>query len=580
MEDRIVHINFVPNRKKDKSIDGFFICMEDLSEARRNESKLADYAQKLEFREFALEDEKAVAEKALKIKSEFLASMSHEIRTPMNGVLGMLHLLMETELNDDQITKARLAKTSAESLLNLINDILDFSKVESGKLEIEKIDFDIIELLENTTEGLSKLAEDKAISLILDTSDIDIAMLNCDPGRIRQVLNNLLSNAIKFTHQGDVTVTARLCEEITGQFSLICEVRDTGIGIEQAKLDSIFDSFTQVDASTTRQYGGTGLGLAIARKLCQIMGGDIHALSSPGQGSKFTFTVILDNSKQQSDKTYNLNLEGTHFIVLDSELTNTQNIAKQLNKWGAKTKTSASTESILSQLKADEGNLNKSDNTIILVNSELPGQTGLDFIKAVKQSFSKNNVSCILMSPLSFNHANSRLKESGVSEFFYRPVTKIKLFNAIKSIQIPSLENPSHTLELIEEISLPANKRVLLVEDTPINQLVVKGILSAFDVTCDVADNGLSALDKLQKSDNYDLILMDCQMPEMDGYEATKEIREDKAGKHYQSIPIIAMTANAMQGDEEKCLDAGMNDYMSKPISAEIIKEKLAKWLI
>ncbi|MFT6029569.1 MAG: signal transduction histidine kinase/HAMP domain-containing protein, partial [Oleiphilaceae bacterium] len=312
LDDKLVQINFVPDKNLDNNIDGFFVCIDDLSETRRNETKLADYAQKLEYREYALENEKLIAEQALKIKSEFLASMSHEIRTPMNGVLGMLSLLMDTNLTEDQQVKASLAKTSSESLLTLINDILDFSKVESGKLEIEKIDFNLIEILENTTEGLSKLAQDKAISLLIDTSEVSQAWVKGDPGRLRQVLNNLLFNAIKFTHTGEVIITASLSKEASGSVNLICKVSDTGIGIEQDKLASIFDSFTQVDASTTRQYGGTGLGLAIAKKLCQLMGGDIQATSAIGHGSTFTCSLTLEQSDHQLSR-----LESKELMPID-----------------------------------------------------------------------------------------------------------------------------------------------------------------------------------------------------------------------------------------------------------------------
>lgn len=583
LEDKSVHINFVPNKKTDGSIDGFFICIEDISEARRNETKLADYAQRLEFREFALEEEKTVAEQALKIKSEFLASMSHEIRTPMNGVLGMLHLLTETNLNDDQKTKANLAKTSAESLLNLINDILDFSKVESGKLEIEKIDFNLIELLENTTEGLSKLAEDKSISLLLDTSKINHVMLKGDPNRLRQILNNLLSNSIKFTHQGNVTCSAHLYEDMPGQYNLICSVSDTGIGIEKHKLDAIFESFTQVDASTTRQYGGTGLGLSIAKKLCQLMGGNIQASSTPNQGSKFTFTIRLEESTRYNDITYQTNLNHSRCIIVDSNQSNAKNTAKQLAKWGAEVKEVSSFEHGLIAIKDA---LSVPGDTTVFVCLDIAGKSGLEFIKEAKHATRGKNVSFVLITPLSFNQTDNQINELGISSTFYKPITKIKLFNAIQTTQqIDAKAEPNQTTETsidktaIENTTLPTDKRILLVEDTPINQLVVKGILSTLGLTCDVADNGLLALEHLNAADNYDLILMDCQMPEMDGYEATHAIREGKAGDNYLSIPIIAMTANAMKGDEEACLQAGMDDYMSKPIDAQIIQEKVTKWL-
>lgn len=355
LEDKLVIFNFVPNRLDDGTVDGFFVCIEDLSETRRNESKLADYAQKLEYREFALEEEKLVAEQALKIKSEFLASMSHEIRTPMNGVLGMLSLLMDTNLTEDQMIKASLAKTSAESLLTLINDILDFSKVESGKLEIEKIDFNLINILENTTEGLSKLAEDKSITLLLDTTEVNEAMVKGDPGRLRQVLNNLLSNAIKFTQKGEVILKATLSKESHENLHLICEVSDTGIGIPAGKLESIFDSFTQVDASTTRQYGGTGLGLAIARKLCQLMGGDISATSELGKGSTFTCRINLECSELKPTTETTINLTGKKLLILEPNHSARRICVTQLLKWNA---------SIEESISIDEARTNYRESSI------------------------------------------------------------------------------------------------------------------------------------------------------------------------------------------------------------------------
>jgi signal transduction histidine kinase/DNA-binding response OmpR family regulator/HAMP domain-containing protein len=587
LDDKLVQINFVPDKNLDNNIDGFFVCIDDLSETRRNETKLADYAQKLEYREYALENEKLIAEQALKIKSEFLASMSHEIRTPMNGVLGMLSLLMDTNLTEDQQVKASLAKTSSESLLTLINDILDFSKVESGKLEIEKIDFNLIEILENTTEGLSKLAQDKAISLLIDTSEVSQAWVKGDPGRLRQVLNNLLFNAIKFTHTGEVIITASLSKEASGSVNLICKVSDTGIGIEQDKLASIFDSFTQVDASTTRQYGGTGLGLAIAKKLCQLMGGDIQATSAIGHGSTFTCSLTLEQSDHQlsrleSKELMPIDLSGSNFLIIDPNQANLDICTIQLTKWGAKTRTVSTSDTALSLMK----NNPPSTQQFVLVSLELDDKSGLDLVKELKVILDTSNIKFILMAPLEFKHDQKYIQDLGFCDYFFKPLTQTKLRRAINKTKLSDVnrDTTEDTTEdaAMTEIILPKNKRILLVEDTPINQLVVEGILSSFDLSCEIAGNGLEALEMLKNVDKlkpYDIILMDCQMPEMDGYEATKEIREGKAGELSTSIPIIAMTANAMKGDEELCIQAGMNDYMSKPVDPDIIKEKLAKWL-
>lgn len=587
-EDKLVHINFVPDKNHENLIDGFFVCIEDLSETKRNETKLAEYAQKLEYREYALEEEKLIAEQALRIKSEFLASMSHEIRTPMNGVLGMLSLLMDTNLNKDQRVKASLAKTSAESLLTLINDILDFSKVESGKLEIEMIDFNLIEILENTTEGLSKLAEDKSISLLIDTSEISGEMVKGDPGRLRQVLNNLLSNAIKFTHEGEVIIKASLSKEPTGSLKLTCDVSDTGIGIEQTKLESIFDSFTQLDASTTRNYGGTGLGLAIAKKLCRLMGGEIKATSIVGFGSLFSCSFVFKQSSQISDSSeYNnykpIDLSDSEFLIIDPNQVNLDICSKQLKKWGAKTQTATYSDQALNLIKK------QATTTIrfVLVSLDLMDKSGSGFIKELKEIIDTSNIKFILMAPLEFKHDQKYIENLGFCDYFFKPITQTKLLRAInhaKESEVTSnIENTNTSIDIAKtEITLPTNKRILLVEDTPINQLVVQGILGGFNLYCDVAGNGLEALEMMnnvEKLNPYDLVLMDCQMPEMDGYEATKAIRAGKAGALSISIPIIAMTANAMKGDKEACLQAGMSDYISKPVNPDIIKEKLAKWL-
>jgi len=586
-----IKASYLPDFNEQELVQGFYICIEDVTDTKNYEIQLAEFANNLEFKQIALEDEKRVAEEALKIKSEFLASMSHVIRTPMNGVLGMLTLLMDTKLTDDQIHKAYLAKESAESLLTLINDILDFSKIESGKIDFEDIDFDLSKMLGTLTETFGKQAQDKDVELILDTTQIEHVMVKGDPSRIRQVLTNLVSNAIKFTHYGEIIITASLYEDFDDSLNLLCDVKDTGIGIQQNKLDKVFESFTQVDASTTRKYGGTGLGLAIAKRLCQQMGGDLHAKSEKGKGSSFKFTVKLLLSETPTVNPPHINLNESNVIIVDQNSASRQVLSSQLVQLGAHTQEVSLGSEALALLETST--LSNQEN-IVFIDMQLPDMSALELATLIRKNTNFEQVKLIAMAPLATPHGKDFYDDTGFQTYAFKPLTDSSLRNALSFISNPSLKNNTnqqiknivtsdHPVEDATNISWPANTRILLVEDIQINQLIVQGLLGVLGLSCDIAVNGLEALKILKNIEQeqvYDIIFMDCQMPEMDGYKATEAIRRGKAGKAAKSTPIIAMTANAMKGDEEKCLASGMDDYISKPIEPETLKDKLVEWLI
>ncbi|WDE13182.1 response regulator [Thalassomonas haliotis] len=542
-----------------------------------------------------------LAEDTVRHKAEFLASMSHEIRTPMNGVLGMLGLLMRSELSEQQYHRVKLATSSAESLLTIINDILDFSKVEAGKLELEVIDFNLLSLLGEFVEGMALKAQEKGLEIILDVSNIKFSHVKGDPGRIRQVLTNLVSNAIKFTAEGEILICAEVFEQAENQVSFSCSVTDTGIGIPEAKLTSIFDSFTQVDASTTREYGGTGLGLAISKQLCQLMQGDIRLTSTVGEGSCFSFEIALELSECSSVIIPTVDVKGVDLLIVDDNQTNRQVLKEQLELWGAKVTEAEDGLAALALLKSQD----RPDFKVAFLDMQMPYMDGAELGRRIRESSELNVLKLVMMTSMASRGDASHFASIGFDGYFPKPATLSDLFDtlALTLNDDPLLpqERPLITHHYLQGLNYDQKKlqvsehlrqekahlesmkgcRVLLVEDNRINQEVASHILAEYDIKADIANDGLEALKSLklaQQDTAYDLILMDCQMPEMDGYQATREIRRGGGGEIYTRIPIIAMTANAMKGDKEKCLEAGMSDYLAKPIKAEFLKKKLLAW--
>ncbi|MGB2925207.1 MAG: response regulator [Limnothrix sp.] len=539
------------------------------------------------------------AEKANHYKSLFLANMSHEIRTPMNGVIGMLNLLKRTRLTAEQHSQVAIAQSSAESLLTLINDILDFSKVEAGKLELEEIEFDLRQVLEDFTKAIAMKAHDKNIELVLDIDNIDGAIVQGDPGRLRQILTNIVGNAIKFTEQGEIVIQAHLTPT-NDALSLRASITDTGIGIPAEKLTQLFDSFTQVDLSTTRKYGGTGLGLAITKKLCGLMQGDLQVSSTVNEGSRFEFTVQFRPSNQPPRPLPHLDLSDTNILILDDHALTRRILHRQLVQWGATVAETADPDTALALCTTNLSRPNPElPFDIVLLDMQMADIDNHELAQQFKADPHLSKMSLIAMTTVAQAEGVQQLATLGFRAYFTKPYILQDLFNVLVKARknhlteqnvvpasanfVAKPEQQNQTVEAQElEADPPAQMRLLLVEDNNINQMVMKGVLKQHDIVVDIACNGKEALAMLQKSapeQVYRFIFMDCQMPVMDGYEATKQIRLGNGGLENSNIAIIAMTANAMKGDREKCIEAGMNDYLSKPINSEDLSRILEKWL-
>ena len=590
MKDRWIKLN---NNLESLVEDRTRELNEEMKERRRVEEELHQVNKDLKRAIKQTSRMAAQAEMASQAKSEFLANMSHEIRTPMNAVLGFSDMLLDTELNEEQVDFIGTIKRSGESLLSLINDILDFSKIEAGQLDFEEIKFDPELFAYDVCELVRPKIGSKPIEILCRIGDNVPSMVKSDPTRFRQVLINLMGNAPKFTKSGEIELSLDIEEEEDHRIKVHAKIRDTGIGIPEDKLTTIFEPFKQADGSTTRKYGGTGLGLSICKKISELMDGKVWAESEENKGSTFHFTAWLGKSEDKKTKRITpVSLTDKRILIIDDNLSNLKILTHNLESVGIEVVALTEGRDVLSTLqKALEG---EQPFDLSICDIQMPGMSGYDVAGEIKNStFKIQDLPLVALSSLTERDAK-KCEEAGFDGFLNKPIRREKLYRMLERLlgkkkdegEKDEPEQPKIVTQYSVREDMKHSVRVLLAEDNPVNQKLAKLMLTKAGYQVEVANNGQEAVEKFTSSPkDFDLIFMDIQMPEIDGMEATATIRASElelATRNSQlatRIPIVAMTAHAMKGDREKCLEAGMDDYTTKPIKRETVFKMIEKWV-